>query len=288
MKRLLLIILFPLAIVIAQDKSDLSGSLSFDSKISFDNTFKTMSSISGDESSDKKSPILAATLSAVIPGSGQFYTKNYLKSILFIALEVTAISVGLMYDKKGDDQTNFFQNYADQHWSALRYAKWTVTNATKINPAVDPSKYAVITNNNTVNWGELNRLENDISNYYSHRLPKYGDQQYYELIGKYPQFVMGWDDFGDENTPFEYDVERKNLTARFYYYADERGKANEYYNVASKAVLIVMINHIASAVEAAWGAASYNNSLKVSAQLKKSQIGFRTEYIPQLNLQYNF
>lgn len=288
MKRILFIVLFTITIANAQNKSDLSGSLSLDSKLSFDKTFNSVDSLSVNETFDKKSPILAAALSAVLPGSGQFYTKNYLKSILFIAAEVTAISVGLMYDKKGDDQTSFFQDYADQHWSPLRYAKWTVNNASKINPAVDPSKYAVISPNNTVNWAELNRLENDISNYYSHRLPKYGEQQYYELIGKYPQFVMGWDDFGDENTPFEYDVERKNLTARFYYYADERGKANEYYNVASKAVLIVMINHIASAIEAAWSAARYNNSLKVSAQLKKSQIGFRTEYIPHLNLQYNF
>lgn len=288
MKRLLFIILLTNFIVNAQSKSDLSGNLTLDSKLSFEKTYVASLSNSNQDTSDRKSPIIAAALSAVIPGSGQFYTKNYLKSILFIAAEVTAISVGLMYDKKGDNQTSFFQDYADQHWSPLRYAKWTVTNASKINPAVDPSKYAVINSNNSVNWAELNRLENDISNYYSHRLPKYGDQQYYELIGKYPQFVMGWDDFGDENTPFEYDVERKNLTARFYYYANERGKANDYYNVASKAVLVVMINHIASALEAAWGAASYNNSLKVSAELKKNQIGFRTEYIPHLNLQYNF
>jgi len=54
-----------------------------------------------------------------------------------------------------------------------------------------------------VNLGELNRLEGDLGGYYSHQLPPHGEQ-YYEEIGKYPQFNVGWDDFGNENTPFTY------------------------------------------------------------------------------------
>jgi hypothetical protein len=29
----------------------------------------------------------------------------------------------------------------------------------------------------------------------SHRLPPHGDQQYYEMIGKYHQYSPGWNDF---------------------------------------------------------------------------------------------
>lgn len=239
------------------------------------------------ENEKKKSPILAASLSLVLPGAGEFYSERYLKSAIFLAAEITAISVGLIYDKKGDDQTNFFQNFANQHWSVDRYAKWVVTNATKVNSAVNPANYNVFVNGK-VNWNELNRLESDLGSYFSHRLPYYGEQQYYELIGKYPQFNVGWDDFGDENTPFEYDPTRKNLTKNFVYYSIERGKANDYYNIAAKAVVVVIVNHFISSLDAAWSAHNFNRSFDMNVSLEKFNNGLTLYYYPQLNLQYKF
>ncbi len=281
MKKILLILLIASS---TEAQSKLTGSLYLDSEISFKETAAYLTN-DASNNQQKKAPFTAALLSFALPGAGQFYSNSYLKGALFVAVEAAAITVGLIYDKKGDDQTIKFQNFADQHWDVTRYAKWTLLHASEINPSVDPGNYLVINSDGTVNWKELNKLENAIGDYYSHRLAPYGDQQYYEMIGKYPQFNVGWDDFGDENTPYKYG---DPLTDNFIFYSKERGKANDFYNVAYKAVLVIFTNHIISAIDAALTANSYNKNLKVNAELNKISVGYRTYYFPQLNLQYNF
>jgi hypothetical protein len=263
----------------------LSGSLSLDSKVAYDNSKVNLFYDSDNTGRTRKTPLLAAALSFAVPGAGEFYLGSYLKSAIFLAIEATAITVGLIYDKKGDDQTVVFENFANQNWDVKRYAKWTVANINYLKEGININDYAVFDQNGNVNWNELNRLESAIGGYYSHRLAPYKDQQYYEMIGKYAQFNVGWNDFGDENTPFSYG---DPLTEKFKYYSHERGKANDFYNIASKAVLVIVINHFISAVDAAWTASRYNKNLELSAQLKKFEIGYNEIYYPQLNLKYNF
>ena len=291
MKRILVLILVLSTAVYSQDKSDLklTGTLSLDSKLAinemnFQNYFNDEQN-----NAEKKSPYLAAALSFVLPGAGEYYSENYLKSAIFLAAEVTAITVGLIYDKKGDDQTISFQNYANQHWSAKRYAEWTVVNAQNINSSVDPSQYNVFKSDGSVNWSELNRLENAIGSFYSHRLDRYGEQQYYEMIGKYQQFYQGWEDADPTLTTYEDIKERLSSSpSMFIYYSGERGKANDFYSAAHTAVLVVVANHILSALDAAWSASRYNKNLELSTEVKKFDLGFRTIYYPRLNLQYRF
>jgi hypothetical protein len=287
MKRFLILFFSITSIIISQEKEDnlLSGRLYYDSQIALQQIPNI--SFNNDQSIEtkKKSPLLAAVLSFAIPGAGEFYSERYLKSAIFVAAEIAAITIGLIYDKKGDDQTITFENYAHTHWDVKRYAKWTITNAASINSLVNVSEYNVFDINGNVTWSELNRLESAIGKYYSHRLAPYKDQQYYEMIGKYPQFNVGWDDFGDENTPFAYG---DPLTNNFLYYSKERGKANDFYNVASTAVIVIVSNHILSALDAAWSAASFNKDLNISSEIKKVDFGFRTFYYPQLNLHYSF
>ena len=281
------------------NKKQLSGILNLDSRASFNNSLNTMLQPLNGNVESKKSPYLAAALSLVVPGAGELYDESYIKTAVFVAIEATAITVGLMYNNKGNNQTNFFQNFADQNWSAYRYAYWTYTNISKLNPSLNQADYSnvVNTSNHTVNWAILNKLEVDVAgngqqvvgSYYSHQLPPHGEQQYYELIGKYSQYNVGWDDFGDDPTkPFTYDNSRKNLTANFVYYSIERGKANDYYNVASKAVLVVVANHLISAIDAAWTTARFNKDLDVKASLEKYDNGFNVVYYPQLNIQFSF
>jgi hypothetical protein len=265
----------------AQNK--LSGNLELDRKISFDNTYSEQKPLLNEEM--KKSPFVAGLLSFAVPGSGQLYSESYIKGAAFLVLEAAAVYTGLVYDKKGDDQTNVFQDYANQHWDVKRYAKWTVTNASKINESVNSANYSVFDNNGNVNWNELNRLENAISAYYSHKLAPLGDQQYFEMIGKYPQFNPGWDDFGDENTPYAYG---DPLTPRFHLYSGERGKANDYYNVASKAVIVIIINHIISTVDAIFTTKSYNKKIELNTDLQKVQFGFVEDLNYKINLRVRF
>ena len=294
MKRLLSLFLLPVIFVSAQElkqnKTQLIGVLALDSKMVDVSVQANQIKSPLDETVAKKKPLVAAALSLLLPGAGEFYSESYLKSAIFIAAEAAAIAVGLAYDKKGNDQTTFFENYADQHWSAVRYAKWVSNpaNTKNINPAIDPTKYNVLTSSGKVNWSALNELESDLGSYFSHRLPYYGEQQYFELLGKYPQFNVGWDDFGDENTPFEYKADRSNLTNNFKYYSVERGKANDFYNIASKAVIVVVVNHLISAIDAAWSAHSFNKSIELHTSIEKFQNGFTSYYYPELHLQYRF
>lgn len=289
MKKIIFIYFLLFAInLYGQHQNVLTGILNLDSKVA-----ASMAQVESDDESisdlgNTKSPLLAGFLSLIVPGAGEFYAESYLKSILFVAIEAAAISVSVIYEGKGDDQTAFFEDFAHEHWDVGRYARWTITNLETINPALDPEEYSELFLNperTQVNWTVLNRLESDISGYYSHRLAPFGDQQYYEMIGKYPQFNPGWDDFGNEYTDFEFG---DPVTPNFEYYSGERGKANDFYNIAAKAVIVTVINHIVSALDAAWTTSRYNKNLKMEMELEKTVVGFSTEYYPSLNIEYRF
>lgn len=287
MKKTLIIFLISFIVMNAQEtKTNLVGVLNFDSKIAYENT-KTEPETKLDFNQKKKSVFLAGAMSFLIPGSGEIYTENYYLAALFVAVEAAAITTGLIYDRKGDDQTDSYHQFAHANWDAVRYAKWTITNLSTLNGELSAANYANLFSENgtKVNWSVLNKLEMDIGGWYSHKLPAFGDQQYYELIGKYPQFNAGWSDFGDETTPYKYG---DPLTAKFLYYSKERGKANDYYNIAAKAVVVVIINHVLSAVDAALAANRYNKSLNMSVDIKKTNLGYSTEFYPQLNVSYSF
>lgn len=235
----------------------------------------------------RKSPWLAAGLSLVLPGAGEFYAESYWKSALFLALDVAAWGLAIHFDKKGDRQTAFFQSFADEHWSVVKYAQFSLE---FFIPTERWNEYAglLAPDGNPpwqrVNWNLLNRLEREISStpngrYYSHTLPPYGDQQYYELIGKYPQYNPGWD---DAELPYIYS--ETNVTPRFKYYAGERGKANDFYRTATSFVTVAIVNHVLSALDAAWSAASYNKNVHASMRLQRVPTEFGYASVPCLQV----
>jgi hypothetical protein len=236
----------------------------------------------------RKSPWLAGGLSLALPGAGEFYSESYVKSALFLAAEAALWVLAYSYDHKADRQTDFFQNYANAHWSVVNYANFALTLAPSggnYQPIIAsvPASYPPWMR---VNWAELNRLESDIGAttagmYFSHVLPQYNTQQYYELIGKYPQFNQGWDDV--QGKPFTYG---NQLSAELLYYSGERGKANTYYTTASTFVAIAFVNHVVSAVDAALTAGSYNRGLhaSVGSQTVPAYGGFTS--VPVLRLSW--
>ena len=119
-----------------------------------------------------------------------------------------------------------------------------------------------------VNWSELNNCEGMIS-VFSHRVPLHGEQQYYELIGKYKQYSSGWDSFNGNSYD---DVPQIMLD-----YADMREKANDTYNIAAKAVVGIYINHILSAIDAVWSATSYNKDLAVKFRMQN--LKYKIQYL---------
>jgi len=187
------------------------------------------------------------------------------------------------YDKKGDDQTEAYKRYADEHWSAVRYIDWTAAHLGFLNPdlTIPADEYlALIYPDNSqcdppyscVDWAELNQMERDIAsgrlNGYTHTLPYYGEQQYYELIGKYEQFSRGWDDSGDLNPDLENNVPIRNTSNRFNIYSDMRAEANRQYDIAGTFVNIAVVNHVLSAIDAFWSVTRLNNSLHAQVRMK--------------------
>lgn len=243
-----------------------------------------------DGASSRKSPWLAAGLSLAVPGAGELYAESYWKAAAFFAVEVAAWAVAYSQDKKGDRQTDSYQGYAHEHWKTYRYARWTVDHASDIHPGFgSTAEYeAMFLGGEQVDWAILNQLERDLGEWYSHSLPPFGDQQYYELIGKYQQFYQGWDDADPVLTTYPQITARlESGTTRFTYYAGERGKANDFYSTASTAVTIAVINHILSALDAAWTAGSYNG-MHASVGMQAVPVGGRVAQVPVAKLSYGF
>lgn len=265
------------------EKLQLTGNFTFDSKIILDNYENIEPVLMLDEVPTKKSPLLAGVMSAILPGSGEFYVGEYLKAAIFFAVEAALITVAVVYDNEGDNLTAEYEAFADQHWSAVQYSEYMMNNWQELGLAEqctigispDESKQPW----ERVNWSEMNGCERMIG-VFSHVLPPHGQQQYYELIGKYRQYSSGWDEFSGNSY---------NETPQIMLdYAQMRGKANDAYNVAAKAVVGIYINHLLSAIDAAWSAANYNENLALKMRVQNVQVADKFEFVPTLNIRYHF
>ncbi len=269
-------------ITFAQHFSDkkeitLTGNLHFDSIILSDNLIELENKSMAFDNPKKKSPMLAGLLSLVIPGAGQFYNEDYWKTAIFLALEAAVITTAIIYDNKGDEQTEIFENFADQNWSVVRYAEWLIQFRGG-DPAMIKSNDPNIPHWERVDWDLLNQSEKD----FSHKLPPFGDQQYYELIGKYPQYSRGW-------IGAAWDDDYNSIPQIFSDYSKMRGEANDLYAVASTAVIGLYINHFLSLIEAIWSAALHNSNIEVSMRMNSTGMYVnKIDLYPTLNLKYLF
>jgi len=266
--------------------TNLTGNLYTDSKVLLGkNDIEPLPQLSF-QTTEKKSPLLAGVLSFVLPGAGEFYNGDYWKTAIFVTIEATVITVAVIYDNKGDNKTDEFQNYADDYknpdhnWSVVKYADWIIDT---FYGGQDPG---IITNRDPslppwqqVSWSKLNEAERE-KNVGSHQLPQHGEQQYYELIGKYYQFTSGWDDYEGGSI--------SNFTPHLLYYAHEQAKAEDYYNVAAKAVIGIYINHFLSTIDAIWSTINYNKSLAVKMRVEQNYYGYRMELVPTLKFSLSF
>lgn len=196
----------------------------------------------------------ALLMSAVLPGSGQVYAKSYYKAAAFLAVEVAAWTLYSSYTGKGNDITNEFHNFADSHWSEQEYFKWI---AQQSGIAYD-----------VANMEKLREWEHG---QFSHGLNRQKDQQYFEMIGKYHQFNYGWDDFRNDH-PIT--ITHSEMTSNYivsknrYYYEGRRNASNDAYKTATTGVTVVLLNHILSAIDAAWTTSLYNRRINTTLRLE--------------------
>jgi hypothetical protein len=247
-----------------------------------------------------KSVGLAVTFSAVVPGTGQLYAGSYWKAALFAAAEVVGWTINISNNNKGDNQTAQFEAYADQNWSEQRYWSFvydylngTTEDQSFPHGVYDDQIFLDHANRPLIeNWQEAEPdlqpfAANEYISGFSHHLPDSKTQQYYEMIGKYPeQFGNAWDDASFEvRYRGDYGSGSGNITAMNREYATMRETANDYYNTAGIGSMVILVNHVLSAVDAGFTARSFNRrQLKVTYQ-GKNYLG---EYVDMVGLSVGF
>jgi hypothetical protein len=136
-----------------------------------------------------------------------------------------------------------------------------------------------------VNWTRLNEVEEGIGQRsgtgFTHRLPRRPEQQYFELIGKYAQYGGGWDDAAGF-TPADLLADR--LSPRFLEYSKMRGRANDLYATATTAGTMIVVNHIVSALEAAWSTSRSNRAVSARTEMRRIDRGGWSERVPHLEI----
>lgn len=239
-----------------------------------------------------KSVAKAVIFSAAVPGTGQFYAKSYIKAGLFLAIEAGAWLLNLSFDSKGDSQTDEFEAFADQNWSEYRY--WSYINYLAVRnnlPDFVPFDYDSVSSPYGKNWylidpadytpdaiEALRRIENAFHGH-SHELPHSKTQQYYEMIGKYPeQFGNAWADASfDEFYRAAYgDPGRENITAMNARYVDMRNEANRLYRIAGYGAMLAVVNHIISAIDAGFTTQRYNRR---QVEMTYRSLPYQGEYV---------
>lgn len=222
----------------------------------------------------RQNPFINGLFSLAVPGAGQVRTEKYTKAAIFFSAEVALIVYAMISNKSGDAKTNEFQTYAEAHWSAERYAKWIVNYGGADYGPADVSGIDINAVKYTKDFSKVNEWESGLHKIgFSHQLPVYQSQQYYELIGKYHQFKFGWDTYPDLNNDGVPDSDGGNYDdlrsseKQFKAYAVERGKANDFYYAASFATSALVINHVLSAVDAVFSTNSFNKEISATFQV---------------------
>ncbi|MFQ3607583.1 MAG: hypothetical protein SNJ55_02995 [Chloroherpetonaceae bacterium] len=246
-----------------------------------------------------RTPVIGAVFSAIVPGAGEFYAESYWRSALFFAAEVALWATAIHYQNKGRQGERDFVAFADglapngaglandgrARWDAVRFAErmseiytterflnsGLVSNANQIRQLAaelgTEQRLNEIRNRDYRFLNAFERIAVSAANNatLSHTLPPYGDQQYYELIGKYSEYAIGW---------YDYDVSRMNNrfeihSATYLQYASMRGMANQNLKTASNFFSLVVLNHALSAVDALVAVNQYNDRIRTSLQFQQ-------------------
>lgn len=250
-------------------------------------------------------PGLALLSSAIIPGSGQAVNRNWIRAGFYVAIEAASIYFTLDYRNRGQRGERNYEQYVDQNWSVVQYANWII-NYHEMNGLSNPyladlKKMMNGTSasfDTSVDWNkvDLELLRNAerntpyivtddfVANNFSHTLPGYGSQQYYELVSKYYQFQSGWNDYygfhqSNNTSPYQIDRNGKGASPMFYDGVRQAQQFNDDFRFSKNLLSLLIANHFISAFD------SY-----FTFKLKQKSITTTTSVIPgqQFQLRYNF
>jgi hypothetical protein len=241
---------------------------------------------------EKKSVFRAGLYSAVLPGAGQYYNGSIWKTILFAGIEAAAWTAYFVYESKGDRSDADMRGFADQNWSEHKYWSWIYDQAQQqgiegipsyqLTPRDEQTGIVYIVDFDREKANSLRYLEERLG--HTHRLPETKTQQYYEMIYKYlTQFGNAW---GDADFYTTYYGNNNTMTTQMFTYRDMRNQTNNFYDTATAAVNVILINHVISAIEAAWDARNINRDIEIKLSAYNRQYNDEQVQMYGINLSW--
>jgi hypothetical protein len=208
----------------------------------------------------------ALLFSAVIPGTGQFYNKSFLKGLAFVGVEIGSWAVNVIYTQRGNEKTDEFEKFAQAHWNEEKYWNSLSEDARRNGKSIDPSDRQSLKEYERANF--------------SHYLPDTRDQTYYENIGKYDQFNAGWDD-SKSGLARERDSENREFYTRI------RKTANDQFRLATYGASTVLVNHVLSMLDAAYSTYRFNRK-EIKASMGMEMQRYNQELVPALSVRVSW
>ena len=267
-----------------------------------------------------KSPRKALFFSLVIPGSGQLYvggsTFNYVRGAAYLALE-GALWGGWYYYSvyKYNKQVKRYKKFAKNHYSAYTYESKIHDLYNSLDDSDEEAEFIerylsnretycksiygeASTNGCYVEGKELTNDKNH-TNHVNGSFSLYNSGSYYSTIAG-SAYVLGWDDVEDEAAASalelsDDDAETVALgtSANWKTYRSMRSKANDYADMQAWFFGGLILNHIVSALDAAWSAHSHNKVLYEEELSWYDKLHFEGGFIPMnsqsmVNVYFNF
>ena len=230
--------------------------------------------------------------SLILPGLGQYKNGDPLwKSAIFAGVEVASIVGWVQWNKQAEDIRKEYELFGDTHWSLYNWVWNTQLQppndwGTKFN--IETPKDFIIDGTHSLQlhltgylaetFGEF--ISSDSLAQYPNWVIEYldeisvlQDQHFYENIGKYDQFVGGWDDFEDRyilEKTVEDTIEIILMTPNKNDYNEDRARSNDLLTMANYAVTAIMFNHVISGIEAVL---TNQRNARSKAEQSKTDVG---------------
>ncbi|NUO18155.1 hypothetical protein HUU59_01720 [bacterium] len=243
----------------------------------------------------KKNVGRAVMFSLIVPGTGQLYSGSWLRALPWFAVEIAGWALFSQYHAKGTDKTDEFEAFAgpwknnDPSNGNFNYDAYMVREyQVASNETFAPVQYeGSFEDWLTLEWEDRS---SHLPAPYTHDIQTGDRQQYYEMIGKYfEQFGFGWIDTYDRSVPLNGStpeniwsvggddiatVKYDGQSQLFFTYRDMRGEANDLLEKGNTMMELVLVNHVLSALDAAFAARSYNRKQE-SAGLGSMDLNYR-------------
>jgi len=114
------------------------------------------------EYSEGKSPLIAAGMSLLVPGAGEYYGRDYIRSGIFFGIEALTLSMWYYYESDGDDKRDEYREYADLNFDETLYYGGLLGMTQNV-------KFWLESNNSMVAGEEFNAADYWNYNYFSDR-----------------------------------------------------------------------------------------------------------------------